>query len=183
MKLEIGPGTAPLGNEYETVDAFQHHNPTYLFDIVNTPEWPIEDNKYEEVVAIHVLEHIEAKCLDNIFRNVYRILKPSGVFRVHVPNGPVIVRRYLETEDTNAEFEVLNTCIYGCESTESTKYAYAHKLLFTPKFLMKKFIDNRYNEIKDVTTEISDRHDPYWQWVCKNPEERFSLKVSGKKNI
>lgn len=182
--LELGPGTAPLGSGYDTLDCFPHHNPTYLVDMANCKEWPIPDNTYDEVIAIHVLEHFELKKVQDIFRNVYRILKSGGSFRVHVPNGTLIAKAYLNSYITPNENHINNEsvqlCIYGAESQEETKYHVAHKILYNHGLLIDQFVKNNFKNIKDVTDDLeyADRHDSYWHILGS---EKFSLKVIGYK--
>lgn len=185
MKLEIGPGTAPLFDAdegYETVDKFQHHNPTYCFDIAKTQNWPIT-KKYDEVIAIHVLEHMELKDLDNIFNNVYKILNNNGMFKVHVPNGPVIAKAYLKYPEHRFKVQIggtINLCLYGAESEEEGKQAFGHKILYDYDLLKFKFYDHGFTFVSNVSTEYTDRHDTYWNWMC-DKDETFSLKVYGIK--
>jgi predicted SAM-dependent methyltransferase len=174
-KLEIGPGTAPLEG-YETLDRYAHHNPTYLVNIEEPYWFELENNIFDEVVAVHVLEHVAINKVQNVFNNVYRILKPGGVFRVHVPNGPVLINAYIKFPEKR---EITQVCIYGCESQEEGKYDVAHKVLYDSQLLQKQFNTANFKDVKDITKEWDDRHDPYWQWM--STEDKFSLKVSGIK--
>jgi len=177
-KLEIGPGTAPLSG-YDSIDCYKHHNPTYLIDITKDQMWGIPPETYDEVLAIHVLEHVALNRVGLVFRNVFRILKTGGVFRVHVPNGPVIINAYIKFPEQR---DTVQTCIYGCEAQEDTKYDVAHKVLYDSGLLMKQFHSANFTDVKDVTKDpfYMDRHDPYWSWM--DPDNNFSLKVMGKKS-
>lgn len=183
--LELGPGTAPLQGGYDTLDCFTHHNPTYLVDMAECKEWPIPDNTYDEVIAIHVLEHFELKKVQDIFRNVHRILKNGGSFRVHVPNGVLIAKAYLNSNfapnEHHISFESIQLCIYGAESQEETKYQVAHKILYNHGLLIDQFVRNNFRNIKDITEDpaYTDRHDSYWASLGS---EKFSLKVIGNKD-
>lgn len=173
--LEIGPGNEPQDG-YETLDCFEHFHPTYLVDIVKDLHWPIPDNTFDKVIAIHVLEHVELARVKNVFQNVLRILKPGGRFQVHVPNGPVIIDAYTKFPHRR---DVIQTCIYGAEAAEETKYHVAHKVLYDLHLLTKQFCDNGFKEVVEVSKEVFDRHDPYWEWM--DDTRPFSLKVAGFK--
>lgn len=54
------------------------------FDITN--KFPLKDNSVDVFCAEDVMEHIEYKKQINIFNEIYRILKPNGVFRLAVPD-------------------------------------------------------------------------------------------------
>ena len=53
------------GNEYETLG----------------------ENHFECVCAFDVLEHLDQKALEKLFRNVKKLLKPGGLFIARFPNG------------------------------------------------------------------------------------------------
>lgn len=177
-KLEIGPGTAPLAG-YDSIDCYKHHNPTYLIDITKDTTWGIPPETYDEVLAIHVLEHIALNKVHLVFKNVHRILKTGGVFRVHVPNGPVIINAYIKFPEKR---DTVQTCIYGCEAQEETKYDVAHKVLYDNNLLMAQFHKNKFTNVKEVTQDAfyMDRHDPYWEWMSDT--DKFSLKIMGTKS-
>lgn len=176
-RLEIGPGTAPLGN-CDTLDCYDHHNPTYLVDLVRCDMWPIPSETYDEVISVHCFEHIELARIQAVFRNIHRILKTGGSLRVHVPNGPVIISAYIKFPNRRQDIQ---TCIYGAESQEMTKYDVAHKVLYDNHLLMSQFHKNSFKDVREITQDpmYTDRHDPYWEWM--SDEDRFSLKMIGYK--
>lgn len=57
------------------------------FDLDKDDHLPFLDNEFDLVLAIQVLEHIEPKRFPELVREVYRILKDGGTFRVAVPHG------------------------------------------------------------------------------------------------
>ena len=46
---------------------------------------PFEDNYFDAVSMLAVFEHIEPDCLVDIHRDIYRILKPGGVYVMTTP--------------------------------------------------------------------------------------------------
>ncbi|MFW6243297.1 MAG: methyltransferase domain-containing protein, partial [bacterium] len=71
--LEIGPHDIPLTDNSDTLDINNKNNPTYHHDAKITP-YPIEDKKYDLVVATQVWEHL-GNCQLNAFKEVQRISK------------------------------------------------------------------------------------------------------------
>ncbi len=56
--------------------------------------FPFGDNEIDNVFSAHVLEHLYRDQVRNCVREVYRVLKPGGVFRVSVPDLDIAVRNY-----------------------------------------------------------------------------------------
>lgn len=172
-KLEIGGGENPLEG-YDSLDRIGTNNLTYKFDIEKEFPWPIESNKYNEVIAIHVLEHFNLNKANLIFKEVYRILKPGGIFKVHVPNGEVICNAYLSKKDKTI-------CIfpmYGGETQVEEQYAFAHKILYDEYMLSKIFENSGFKQIENFSNSIIDRHDMFW---FEHLNGNISLKISGVK--
>ena len=80
-KLQLGCGKKPLA-EYINLDIEQYAWVDVVHDLDKYP-WPFEDNRFEEIFANSVLEHIGdlIKC----FGEMHRILKPGGILRGGVP--------------------------------------------------------------------------------------------------
>ncbi len=47
---------------------------------------PYEDGSLSFVYTSHFLEHVDDDVAKNVFKEVFRVLKPGGVFRIVVPN-------------------------------------------------------------------------------------------------
>jgi hypothetical protein len=71
--LEIGPYNIPLIKDSDTLDKNNKNNPTYHHDATIFP-YPIEDKKYDLVVATQVWEHLGNSQLE-AFKEVQRISK------------------------------------------------------------------------------------------------------------
>ena len=83
--LVIGCGIKKIKGAWN-VDILESVNPDEVVDI----SWglPYEDNSFEEVIADYVLEQIhDNKIFINTLNEIWRVLKPSGVFRLKVPNA------------------------------------------------------------------------------------------------
>jgi predicted SAM-dependent methyltransferase len=81
IRLEIGAGQRPTPG-YVTNDI----NPFDGIDIVANP-WEIDlpDGTVEEVLALAVIEHLTYSQVDQTFSNIYRMLRPGGLFFFDVP--------------------------------------------------------------------------------------------------
>jgi len=66
------------------LDKFPLEGVDVVHDLEKRPI-PFKDNEFDEIYAVHVLEHI-----DNFFsvmEEAHRILKPGGIFKIWVPYG------------------------------------------------------------------------------------------------
>jgi SAM-dependent methyltransferase len=99
---------------------------------LNTPEWinldwyphsksvrkanllrpiPFPDNHFDIVYSSHFIEHIPKSSIVNFMRECHRVLKPSGIIRIVVPDFENIAREYVKNIDSGkseeAEFNVI----------------------------------------------------------------------------
>jgi predicted SAM-dependent methyltransferase len=57
---------------------------------------PFEDGSFKYAYSSHVLEHLTTVEAENLIDEVYRIMKPGGVFRILVPDLETICMEYLK---------------------------------------------------------------------------------------
>jgi SAM-dependent methyltransferase len=57
-----------------------------VFDLEEFP-WPLPSNSADQVLASHLVEHINPKYQFDFFNEVWRVMKPDGQFLVVVPHG------------------------------------------------------------------------------------------------
>ena len=83
-KLNLGCGNN-LKQGYINVD--KYGNPDKKIDLEKFP-WPWKDNSIDEVLLIHVLEHLgeSTKIYLKIIQELYRICKPNAKIIIHVPH-------------------------------------------------------------------------------------------------
>ena len=55
-------------------------------EVASAIELPFEDNSFDTIVSWEVLEHIPKNTEENMFREVQRVLKPSGTFYMSTPH-------------------------------------------------------------------------------------------------
>ena len=82
-KLEIGSGNRPLdGYEHLDINSRCPHV-EYVAPMDNIPT---EDEIFDEIQAIHVIEHQPWRTTLNTLREWVRVLKPGGMIRIATPN-------------------------------------------------------------------------------------------------
>lgn len=77
---------------------------------------PIEPNSCTGVYASHVLEHLTLEDFSIALENTIKILKPSGLFRIIVPDLEIAAKNYLSSEAETASIDFLKSTLLGIES-------------------------------------------------------------------
>lgn len=86
--LDIGAGMNPDSRATETLDIREDlPNIDYPGVDIGNDEWPIESNRYEAVIANHVLEHVSPSEIKHVFDEVDRVLTTGGTFHAVVPHA------------------------------------------------------------------------------------------------
>lgn len=102
MRINLGSGPIPLEG-YVNCDLYPSDvvapgatEPNKDIDIVFDLRegLPFEDDSAEEVVAFQVLEHLERPEL--LLKEIYRVLKPSGIIDIAVPDYGIIFQEWLK---------------------------------------------------------------------------------------
>ncbi len=68
------------------------------FDLQSLEKLPIDDNTAEIVYSSHTIEHITDKAAQNLFNEVYRILKKEGILRITAPNIDLDYRAFINRD-------------------------------------------------------------------------------------
>jgi len=93
-----------LGCGYERKDGYENIDlnpevsfPDKILDI--TQPLPYEANSVDEILIIHVIEHVSHQKILNMFRDWVRVLKPDGKADIECPNFPEAIRKWLLIPD------------------------------------------------------------------------------------
>ena len=78
----------------------------YNINLLNLEPWPLKDNSFDIVYSSHCLEHLTMESIEHSFRQIQRILKPAGIFRLTVPDIDCAYEAFLNEDlawfETNA---------------------------------------------------------------------------------
>lgn len=94
-RLEIGPGAAPLGEGWETLDVTPAREPGQWQAVWGVSRLPFDDATFELIYASHVLEHVPWFRTHHALAEAHRILRPGGCLELWVPDFGYLVECYL----------------------------------------------------------------------------------------
>lgn len=86
-KLHLGCGNKILP-DYVNVDICEAPGIDVVWDV--NQGIPFADNSFSEVLAVDFIEHIQPTNAIYLMNEVYRVLQPGGIFKIHVPEAPGI---------------------------------------------------------------------------------------------
>ena len=108
MIIDIGSGPHPKPDANIFMDVHQWGNVNCLHDLTKVP-YPLESESFSKAYMGDVIEHISIFDVDNVLKEVYRILKSGGVLEVTVPDVRWICERIVNDDwDTMANVAWLN---------------------------------------------------------------------------
>ncbi len=81
-KLVIG-SAGKKHDDAVTVDIDPLHKPDVLHDLSVVP-WPFADNQFSEIIAHHVIEHIDN--IIPVMQELHRVCRPDGEIHIEVPH-------------------------------------------------------------------------------------------------
>lgn len=92
--VQLGPGQGNYLENWINVDAnFLTAKIDIWADI--SSKLPFRSESVEAFYSHHVIEHLPDCKLPALFREIFRCLKPGGVFRIGGPNGDTAAERFL----------------------------------------------------------------------------------------
>lgn len=86
-RIEVGSGQRPLPG-YIHVDVDPDSRSVDL--LVRGPCLPVKDGWSDEILSVHMIEHVPPPMLRPTLREWFRVLRDGGSLRIHTPNGNVL---------------------------------------------------------------------------------------------
>lgn len=174
--LEIGPGLNRLP-DFETLNIFDGRDVDYVLNLAE--KLPFEDNSFDVIYASHVLEHVPWYIQKDVFKELYRILKPDGALEVWVPDGWKIVKTVYDYETNNINNTHLDGWYRFNEEKDVVTWANGriftygdgygnlyhpnwHKAIYTSKSLKLLFERAGFHNIQQMTSGDVRGYDHGW---------------------
>jgi predicted SAM-dependent methyltransferase len=130
MKLHLGCGKRYLPG-YTHVDLSDYPHIDYKQDIRFLPNFA--SDSIDLIYSSHVIEYFDKKETDEVLKEWYRILRPSGIIRLAVPDFDALVNVYHKTNDlskilgplygkwqVNDEIKIYHKTVYNFVSLSKT---------------------------------------------------------------
>lgn len=153
-KLEIGGGNIP------TPGYIQFDKAGYPWiDVMGSlgdESMPFPDDYFDDILAIHVLEHIERGRLSLALHSLLRILKRGGTLRIHVPNMMSTFKTYIAEPSPVKRFNLYQV-VYGGDARQEDR----HRLLFDEETLVMVLRDNGFEIVEHGVA--NDSHTAFWK--------------------
>lgn len=125
MKLNLCSGT-DIKQDYINIDIRQLDPKIVVMDLEKELLKPFQSNSADEILALDCIEHISWRVIPQLLSDIYRVLKPGGVFIMRVPDLEEISRYTFLRPDFN-DWLLMNYWIFGGQDyPENT-----HKAAFT----------------------------------------------------
>ena len=116
IKINLGSGNRKQEG-YINIDIDATNDPDLILDI--STGLPYEDNSVDEVLAVDFLEHIPIGKTIFVIDEIWRVLKPGGIFEHFTPSTD---GRGAFQDPTHASFWNINSWLYFCEGSWSGMY-------------------------------------------------------------
>lgn len=115
---------------------------------------PFEDNSCDVVYSSHLLEHLKQCEAHDLVAEVYRVLRPGGIFRIVVPDLEQIARQYLlslehvreqRNEVTEANYDWMMLELYD-QTVRTSSGGHMLKYLKRDRIVNKSFVIDRIGQ-------------------------------------
>jgi SAM-dependent methyltransferase len=182
-KIEIGSGGRPRPG-YIHVDVLA--DSPHLDLLASGRRLPLPDGWADEVLAVHMIEHVPPPKLRETFREWSRVLKDGGVLQVHTPNGGAFAQVLMsEGFIESGTFWAIQNAMFGygghprqTRTPESLGHRGDHRALFTFRSLQELLQDAGFSSIRDISGEDPCHH--FVDWAPDVP--RMCLEVIAAKD-
>lgn len=168
MKLYVGSRNyKPEG--YLTVDIDASMKPDIVADI--TKKMDVESNTVDEIVAGHVLEHIDWPDSFKALAEFSRILKVGGIVKIAIPDMAALVRMMLSGDSA---FHVVGL-IYGVGGRENVFEQ--HRYGFTASMMIDILSTLGFGEFDWWNSDFGDASNG---WVPREEQEQVGMSLNVK---
>ncbi|MDQ7947327.1 MAG: methyltransferase domain-containing protein [Pedobacter sp.] len=162
-KIQLGAGQNKLEGWFNT-DYFPRHE---IYFLNSTKAIPAPANSFDYAFSEHHIEHIHLNDAKFLAKEIHRILKPGGVFRVCTPNLLTYLEAYFEKDPMNNPYvsDTINDWIKGgfynaknyapAENEESVAFFvndiflnYDHKFIFDGQTLSQMLLNAGFSSTR-----------------------------------
>lgn len=163
LRVEIGSGAFPSPG-YVHVDTDRRAR--HVEHIASAAALPFADGTVEELLAIHILEHVHASALLPTLREWHRVLGPGAFAQIHVPDAASVFAAFLDNPPENKWTVMIP--IFGMTSharfgQPDARDLERHHVVYDFALLERVLLDAGFARVEDVSAEVTDRHTQKWR--------------------
>jgi len=144
VKLNLGNGRRRIVGYYN-IDIRAEMNPDIVCDV--TCGLPFKDNSVDEILANDFLEHIPLGKTVYVIEEIWRVLKPDGIFRHQTPSTD---GRGAFMDPHHISFWNINSWWYYCDDAHRNLYGIKAKFKGTLKDILTDKEHNIIHTIGDL---------------------------------
>ena len=135
--LQLGCGNSDIKSNYINLDFYKlnffKRSPLFYHDL--RYPLPFDDNTFYGVFSEHTIEHLYPSDALNLFREVYRVLKKGGVFRVITPD----LKKYVDFYNKKFLNNHFSGFVNGCEAIWYVTQNFNHLSVWDSEMLELQF--------------------------------------------
>ncbi len=120
-----------LNCDFFTGEFFNIFKKKKIFFIDLRYNLPFHDNSFAGVFSEHTIEHLYPSEACNLIKEVFRILKKDGIFRIVVPDLKKYIDYYIDSKNSTLDKNFST----GCEAIWNISQNFEHKSLWDAEWL------------------------------------------------
>jgi hypothetical protein len=166
-RIEVGSGQTPRPG-YIHVDVDPDSRSLDL--LVSGSSMPVPSGWSDELLSIHMIEHVPPPMLRATFGEWFRVLRVGGTLRLHTPNGDALAHALVESGAGRHDFWAIQSAIYGYgpgpdEATGPERLGDRgdHRTMFTFPILRRLLEEAGFRDVRDVSGEDPCYHSVAWE--------------------
>jgi len=102
VRFNLGSGKVK-SKRFINIDFSPEHDPDVRCDVRDLKPVVMEHGQADEIVASHVLEHINRKDVPSTVKNWIKALKPGGKLRIEVPDAVWAMEQFIEADKNGSQ--------------------------------------------------------------------------------
>jgi len=166
-RFEVGSGWNPQPG-YIHVDV-DPDSPQ--LDFLSDKSLLVRDGWADEVLSVHMIEHVSPLSLRHVLKEWYRVLRNGGELRIHTPNGEAIGRALVESASGRpSHFWPVQSAIFGyfrhpreVNGPEGLRDRGDHTMVFTFPVLRMLLQEAGFSLVEDMSGRDPCYHFSEWE--------------------
>jgi hypothetical protein len=169
-KVELGPGERPQqGYLHVDTDPWAQH----VELLVTDRGLPLPDDWAEEILAIHVLEHVPPAALVSTLEDWHRCLRSGGFLQVHVPDSRRLCRQFADERDNGRKWALMGALLgmYATPRVNGPTWLSQpadHQIFFDEDIVSWALGEAGFARVENLTGKITDVHTEAWSELVPN---------------